>query len=50
MSKKTDRDEYVAFVVSKDEKKSLKTEAGKMGMTMSCYIRYILFIKPKNEC
>ena len=35
----------INFAVSKKEKDRIIQEAQKMGMSMSCYIRYRLFIK-----
>lgn len=35
----------INFAVSKEEKDKLTAEAIAMGMTLSCYIRYRLFIK-----
>lgn len=35
----------MAVAVSLAEKEKIKQEADSMGMTMSCYIRYRLFIK-----
>ena len=37
----------IAISVSKQEKERIIKEAEEMGMSMSCYIRYRLFIKEK---
>ena len=38
----------INFAVSQEEKDRIVQEAQKMGMSMSCYIRYRLFIKDSN--
>lgn len=35
----------INFAVSKEEKDRIMAEAEAMGMTMSCYIRFRLFVK-----